>query len=166
MGHWTQRVEVVHAVGQPRDVPCRFAERDVLKSIFVPVHIGDKDRIEVVCHPIKNGLGFQVDGEGIRHEACGTVDVVQIERLRPRVDQSVFKREFFGGNEGIDAVEVGLHGRFEFRNCGVGLNAFHGPLGGLAHAQGSQVLVVLNHVGAQQGGKLPAPCPAQQVHLP
>ena len=156
----------MHAVGQPRDVPCRFAEWNALKSIFVPVHIGDEGRIEVVRHPIKNGLGLQVDGEGIRHEACGTVDVLHIERLRPGVDQAVFKGEFLGGNEGIDAVEVGLHGRFEFRNRGVGLDAFHGPLGGLAHAQGPQVLVVLDHVGAQQSGKLPAPCPAQQVHLP
>ena len=91
---------------------------------------------------------------------------MHVKRLRPGVDQAVFERQLFGCDEGVDAVEVGLHGRFDLRNCGVGLDAFHGALGGLAHAQGPQVLVVLDHVGAEQCGELPSSCTAQKVHLP
>ena len=68
--------------------------------------------------------------------------------------------------EGVDAVEVSLHGRLEFRDRGVGLDAFHGAFGGLAHAQGPEVLVVLDHVRAEQRGELSPSCPAQKVHLP
>ena len=137
-----------------------------MESIFVPVHIGDEGRIEVARHPVEDGLRFQVDGKRVRHEARGTVDVMHVKRLRPGVDQAVLEWQLLGGNEGVDPIEVGPHGRLEFRNRGVGLDAFHGAFGGLAHAQGPQVLVVLDHVGAEQCGELSPSCPAQKVHLP
>ena len=63
LGHRAQGVEVVHAVGEARDVAGRFAQWIALESVFVPVHVRDEGRVKVARHPIQDGLGFQMDGK-------------------------------------------------------------------------------------------------------
>ena len=164
LGHGAECIQLVHLGGQARDVTGLGG--NALVTVVVPIHVCDARRVEVVDHPIEDGLGFQVDGEGVRHESSGTVDVVQVKRLWFGVDQAVFKGQFSRRDVGVHAVEVGLHGVDNVGVFAVALELLYGSICRFAHAQRPQVLVVVDHVGAQQSRQLSPSCPSQQVHLP
>ena len=68
-------------------------------------------------------------------------------------------------DEAVDAGEVGGHAVLDALGA-VGEEFRRDAVGRLAHAEGAQILIVGHHVFSEQGGQLPAPGPAQQVHLP
>ena len=125
-------------------------------------HVG---RIEILLHPVEDGLGLQVDGKRVRHEAGGAVDVVGVERLGVLAEEDILQWGPVLFDEAVDAGEVGGHAVLDALGA-VGEEFRRDAVGRLAHAEGAQILIVGHHVFSEQGGQLPAPGPAQQVHLP
>ena len=163
--HGTDLVQPMHGRGQPRNVLGTHVAGDVLKPCLAPSQVRHQRGIQLVVHPIQDGLGLQVNGEGVRHEARGAIHVVHVKGLRLRVDQPVFQRQLAFFDEGVDAVEVGRHGGQDVR-IGLPVHLVHGAGRRFPHAQRPKVFVVLHHVWPEQRRQLPGPGPAQQIHLP
>ena len=125
-------------------------------------HVG---RIEVLLHPIEDGLGLQVDGKTVRHEACGAIDVVGVERLRVLASSSYSRGVAVLFDEAVDAGEVGGHAVLDALGA-VGEEFRGDAVGRLAHAEGAQILIVGAPCLLPAGRASSRTCPAQQVHLP
>ena len=77
-----------------------------------------------------------MDGKTVRHEACGAIDVVGVERLGILAEEDVFQGGAVLFDEPVDAGEVGGHAVLDALGA-IGEEFRGDAVGCLAHAEGA-----------------------------